>query len=132
MIPAFTTEGLLPPGVHPATMNEFEERFGRGSEVRRDQMQSLRWLLAELDGLDVSRIVINGSFVTNVFEPNDVDVAVEVPIDLVLRLDADAAIRDLPIVHLHALVPSAFKVFVESVYGKDRVGRAKGMIEVTT
>ena len=42
MIPPFDEHGYLPQGVHPATLDEVEYRFGRESEVRRTQMESLR------------------------------------------------------------------------------------------
>ena len=73
MIPPFDEHGYLPPGIHPATLEEVGARFGCESEVRRVQMESLRWLvdLARRAGAD--RLVINGSFVTGVLEPNDVD-----------------------------------------------------------
>ncbi len=45
MIPSFDDFGCLPPGVHPATLAEIEERFGRQSEVRRVQMESVRWMV---------------------------------------------------------------------------------------
>ncbi len=44
MIPDFNEDGLLPPGLHPASLQEVAERFGRGTELRRGQMQSLQWL----------------------------------------------------------------------------------------
>ena len=45
MIPPFDDHGLLPPGVHVATIDEVGCRFGRESELRRVQMESLRWLV---------------------------------------------------------------------------------------
>ena len=45
MIPAFNDEGYLPPGIHLATAQEMSARFGRDSELRRVQMESLLWLL---------------------------------------------------------------------------------------
>ena len=73
MIPPFDEHGYLPPGVHAATFGEVETRFGCGSELRRGQMESLRWLLDLARRAGVIRLIINGSFVTDVFEPNDVD-----------------------------------------------------------
>ena len=35
MIPSFDEHGYLPPGIHPATLDEIEARFGRESELRR-------------------------------------------------------------------------------------------------
>ena len=45
MIPAFDDSGWLPPGVHSATLAEVEGRFGRQSELRRIQMESVRWMI---------------------------------------------------------------------------------------
>lgn len=42
--PSFDDSGVLPPGVHPATLGEVEARFGRQSELRRVQMESVRWM----------------------------------------------------------------------------------------
>src|SRR5207253_10213575 len=73
MIPAFDEHGYLPRGVDPATLDQVEVRFGCESELRRVQMESLRWLVDLARRAGVARLVINGSFVTDVFEPNDVD-----------------------------------------------------------
>jgi len=35
MIPPFTESGWLPPGIHPATLEEIAQRFGTSSEIRR-------------------------------------------------------------------------------------------------
>ena len=73
MIPDFNEHGYLPPGIHSATLEEIEEHFGRGSELRRAEMQSLRWLVDAARRAGVLRIIVNGSFVADVYEPNDVD-----------------------------------------------------------
>jgi hypothetical protein len=41
MIPPFDNNGYLPPGIHPASLDEIKVRFGCGSELRRVQMESL-------------------------------------------------------------------------------------------
>ena len=38
MIPDFNDHGYLPPGIHPATLEEIAARFGEESELRRVQM----------------------------------------------------------------------------------------------
>ena len=73
MIPEFNEVGYLPPGVHLASMEEIATRFGRESEIRQAQMDSVRWLVDMANKAGVQRLIINGSFVTDVFEPNDVD-----------------------------------------------------------
>src|SRR6516165_9875198 len=82
MIPQFDDRGCLPPGVHPASLEEISERFGQESELRRVQMESLRWLVEEARRSGIERIIVNGSFVADVFEPNDVDCVLLGPADL--------------------------------------------------
>lgn len=45
MIPPFDDSGSLPPGIHPATLDEIETRFGQLSEIRRVQIESIRWMV---------------------------------------------------------------------------------------
>jgi hypothetical protein len=73
MIPEFNEDGYLPPGIRPATLEEVAARFGQESEVRRNQMESLRWLVDLARGAGVQRLVVNGSFVSDKLDPNDVD-----------------------------------------------------------
>ena len=57
MIPPFDEHGYLPPGIHSATLDEIEARFGQESEIRRVQMESLRWLveIAQRIGVSVAK-----------------------------------------------------------------------------
>lgn len=71
MIPPFEDNGYLPPGIHRATLDEIGARFGRESELREVQMESIRWLVDLAKRAGVERLIINGSFVTDVPEPND-------------------------------------------------------------
>jgi len=73
VIPDFTDTGYLPPGVYPATLDEIEARFGLQSEIRRAEMESIRWLVDLATRAGIQRIILNGSFVTDIIEPNDVD-----------------------------------------------------------
>ena len=83
MIPPFDDSGCLPPGIYGATLAEIEARFGRQSELRRVFGQSTGrepgdtpcpWARAHgSECAGVQRIVLNGSFVTDIMEPNDVD-----------------------------------------------------------
>ena len=69
----FQRQQLSPPGIHPASLDEIEARFGSDPELRRVQMESLRWMVELAWQAGVLRIVVNGSFVTDKWEPNDVD-----------------------------------------------------------
>ena len=131
MIPAFDESGFLPPGVHPATLAEVEARFGRPSELRRVQMESVRWMVDLAARAGIQRIVLNGSFVSDIMEPNDVD--------CVLLLESGgrrgrAALRDLrkglPFLEIAVVRARAFDEYVHRVFAADRTGVPKGMIEV--
>ena len=84
-LPACDEFGLLPPGIHNATMAEIEDRFGRFQQTtrRRDLFRKLNEYVCEIQAVDWSvDLVINGSFVmTNVDEPNDIDVILILPED---------------------------------------------------
>jgi hypothetical protein len=130
MIPAFNENGYLPPGIHPATLEEIAERFGQESELRRDQMESLHWLVDLARRAGVRRLIINGSFVTDTFEPNDVDcILVVVP---GYRRDSKAAEeleRGLPFLDIDLVEPEGLDELVE-IFARNRDWMPKGMIEV--
>lgn len=131
MIPALGDDGLLPTGVHDATLDEIEVRFGKQTEVRRVQMQSLRWLadLARRSG--VHRIIINGSFTTDAPEPNDIDCIALIDNDFKVGREMKAEWESgFPFVHLDVVSQAAFDDYVNDIFASDRRGRTKGMIEV--
>jgi Family of unknown function (DUF6932) len=84
VIPEFTAQGLLPQGVHPATLEEVLERFG-GNERREQLLNGLVEALGLLRAAGCRCVYINGSFVTSKERPNDVDVCWDVD-----GVDADA------------------------------------------
>jgi len=76
MIPAFTDQGFLPPGMHQATIEECKERFVvfQRSDRRFQIFASLEKLFdqAARSGI-VKRVIMAGSFVTAKPGPNDFD-----------------------------------------------------------
>src|SRR4051812_31457044 len=74
-LPGFNEFGDLPPGRHVAALDEILTRFGSGSSQRQDVTSRLRriYSLAVATG-HLDRLVIFGSYVSDVAEPNDVDV----------------------------------------------------------
>ncbi len=131
MIPPFDDSGCLPPGVHPATLAEIEERFGRQSELRRVQMESVRWMVDLAIRAGVQRIVLNGSFVTDIIEPNDVDcVLLFVPGGRRDRAAFEELQDGLPFLDMELVGLEDFDGFVDDLFAADRSGMPKGMIEV--
>jgi hypothetical protein len=131
MIPEFDENGYLPPGVHPATLEEIDARFGRLSELRRAQMDSVRWLLDLASKASVERIIINGSWVTDEPEPIDVDCVLLAGPDWGSHPAAEQELEDgVPFICPQIANARVFDVYVNTIFASDRAQRPKGMIEV--
>jgi len=131
MIPPFDESGCLPPGIHPATLGEIEGRFGQLLELRRVQMQSVRWMVDLALRAGVQRIVLNGSFVTDTMEPNDVDCVLLIGRGFPADAGAEAEFNaDLPFIEMKLVGQADFDEYVNVTFGSDRMGIPKGMIEV--
>ncbi len=73
MIPAFSPDGFLPFGLHGASLQEIEARFG-GNARREGQLGLLREVVeAALVYPSIKRVLVWGSFVSSKEEPNDLD-----------------------------------------------------------
>jgi len=131
MIPPFDEHGYLPPGIHPATLDEVEARFGCESEVRRVQMDSLSWLVDLARRAGVQRLILNGSFVTDVLEPNDVDCVLLIKSGFPQDQAAEAElVAGLPFLELSLVNQADFDGLVDEFFATDRHSVAKGMVEV--
>lgn len=131
MIPPFGDHGYLPPGIHGATFDEIAQRFGQESELRRAEMESLRWLVDLARRAGVRRMIVNGSFVADVYERNDVDCALLMGRDYPHDQAADAELQQgLPFVQAELVTQEAFDYFVNVLFASDRRDVPKGMIEV--
>ena len=74
-LPDFTATGDLPVGVHTASLAETVSRFGTGSHRRKllaIRLERIYQISAQTGYL--ARFVVFGSFITEKYEPNDVDV----------------------------------------------------------
>ncbi len=72
-IPKFNTYGLLPPGIHPATMGEVEVTLAFSAKRRSLIEDGLKPVAKELVKMGVSELYVDGSFVTEKPSPDDVD-----------------------------------------------------------
>ncbi len=110
---------------------EIENIFGTQSEIRRVQMESLRWMIELALRAGAQRIVLNGSFTTDIMEPNDVDC-------LLLFIPGQrrdrAAIKELrsglPFLDISLVEQKEFERLIGQFFAADRLGAPKGMVEV--
>ncbi len=131
MIPDFNDDGYLPPGIHAATVDEISARFGQESELRQAQMESLQWLVDLARRSGVERIVVNGSFVTDKLEPNDVDCVLLIGPGFPRDEAAEAELLGgLPFINMELVDLDAFRQFTERTFASDRNLVPKGMLEV--
>jgi hypothetical protein len=131
MIPDFNEYGCLPKGIHAATLEEVARRFGTESELRRVQMDSLRWLVDLARVAGVQRIILNGSFTTDAAEPNDVDCLLLIGPGFPHDSSAEDELRrGLPFLDIQLVELRDFVFYSESFYATDRFSVPKGMLEI--
>src|SRR5438093_1129425 len=79
-IPPFHPNGYLPEGLYSCSEAEAIFRFGTGRQRRRLVLRLRRWIeLARRVG--VRRLLVDGSFVTDKPEPEDIDAVVLLPLN---------------------------------------------------
>ena len=131
MIPPLNEHGYLPPGIHPASMDECIARFGVGSEQREAQAHSLLWLVPMCRRAGITKILINGSFVTSRRDPNDVDVVLlQSPAyepDSTAAADLTAG---LPFLEIKIVAEEEYRFFAEKMFASDRDMIPKGILEI--
>lgn len=139
MIPPFDERGALPPGIHKATWNELEDRFGV-TPWRRFLLLKLREALVQLQGAHCRTVYIDGSFVTADDAPDDFDACWEskgvdvAALDPVL-LDFSEARRAQKERYWGELLPTDMVaepagIGVLEFFQRDRAFQAKGIIEI--
>lgn len=72
MVPAFESDGTLPPGIHWATWPEIVERFGF-TTYRKELLDGLKRALDVLHVAGCHTVYLDGSFATAKPVPNDFD-----------------------------------------------------------
>lgn len=79
MIPSFRPDGYLPEGVHLASAAEITFRFGSSGHRRRRLVLRVRRWLELARAVGTTRLLVDGSFVTEKEQPNDVDAVLLLP-----------------------------------------------------
>lgn len=97
-IPESNEHGLLPEGIHDCTVEELQARFGRfrSSDRRPRLCQRLLQFIEELRRAHLARgLLINGSFVTDLPSPNDIDLILVLPTDHDIQAELTPAAYNL-------------------------------------
>jgi hypothetical protein len=122
-IPDLDAEGLLPAGLHECVMAEIAERFGQFSSCdRRPKLygQLVEYVRELAKAKLVSRIVVDGSFVTGKPDPGDIDMVL---------------IGPSPSIFADELRPSDYNLLshrrVKKLYGFDVFLAREGSSELT-
>ena len=76
-VPELNQNGLLPPGVHDCTLEDIECFFVGNAHRRRLFQNLVTCLEQEVRPLFVQAIFVNGSFVTDKDEPEDIDIVLD-------------------------------------------------------
>ncbi|SDL24346.1 DUF6932 family protein [Kriegella aquimaris] len=72
LIPEFTSNGLLPQGIHWATLDDIKEKLSFSTK-RRTLIAGLELALKSFKIAGCEKMYIDGSFVTSKNEPSDID-----------------------------------------------------------
>lgn len=81
MIPPLDNRGLLPEGIHDATLIEIKDRFAISSH-RLGLFNNLAWFLSKEINDNTMPVHIAGSYLSDKEKPNDIEIAI--PLDLTL------------------------------------------------
>ena len=94
-------------------------------------MESLPWLVDLAWRTGVQRIVVNGSFVTDKPEPNDVDCVLLIGPGFSHDVGAEAEmLAGVPFINMELVDPVAFQHFTERTFASDRNLVPKGMVVI--
>lgn len=132
MIPKRRPDGTLPPGIYRATITEILAAYLPVNQQRQILNDSLKRVVEELRKLDPSLVIfVDGSYVTQKAEPNDVDLLI-----VTTRFSARRIIGYLDqicpvkVVSMDITVEPALPNVVFDLFTETRRGRRKGIIQL--
>ncbi|HXG09656.1 MAG TPA: hypothetical protein VNK04_07695 [Gemmataceae bacterium] len=132
MLPDFDENGNLPPGIHPCTLEEVVARFGFGSAERQTETAELQEFVRWAREAGVSRLIVDGSYVTTKRAPNDVDLVI-LPGSDYPRQQQPALVssQQWPFLHIQVALDEAdLQQWVTIDFGTDRNQNPRGVVEI--
>ena len=132
MIPKRRRDGTLSPGVYQATIAEILAAYPAANQQRQILNDSLQRAVEELRRLDPSLVIfVDGSYVTQKAEPNDVDLLI-VTTQLSARRILNYLDQVCPVeaVSLDITVEPVLPNVVFDLFTETRRGHSKGIIHL--
>jgi hypothetical protein len=132
MLPEFDEDGNLPPGVYKCSLQEVEARFGQGSPERHVETAELADFVSWARQAGVTRLLVDGSYVTSKVSPNDVDVVILPGAGYPqLAGPVSAVVNRWPFVHVMVAADEAdLEQWARVDFGIDRQERHRGIVEI--
>lgn len=134
MIPPLRSDGTLPPVTHRAMLADVLIAYPAGNQQRQMLNDSLVQVVNQLWRLDPTLIIfVDGSYVTEKAEPNDIDLLIITmrynELSLQQYLDRVCPVEAVSVhIYVEPLLPNAMLVF----FTMTRLGTIKGIIELTS
>lgn len=138
MIPNFNEYGLLPEGIHKATIEEIEHKFGSGSAKRKELFIGFQELIQLLckHKRSIKSFLLDGSFVTDKKLPGDYDCILVVKKDFNFDSPGAKMLKDakkLFYAHNFTCMEEDLDWYhrLINLFGHEKyTGRPKGLVEV--
>lgn len=134
MLPEFNEKGYLPPGLYQSDFEEIQQRFG--NTIRRQELlKNLYNFVDIIRRACASRLILDGSFVTNKKSPSDIDAILVMPDDFDTTSNEARVILESHTrfnIHLFPVQESENEFLRQWIefFGYDRNGEPKGLVEV--
>lgn len=127
----------LPEGEHLASLDEIELAYGSSTERRKELMRGLRSASLNMEAAGVKYIWVNGSFVTNKKEPNDIDGCWEYDLTVDLEVLDPVFLNRVKVKEKYGLdffianvIEAESGLPFPKFFQKNREGTTKGIIKV--
>ena len=134
MLPEFNKKGYLPPGLHRSNFTEVRQRFGN-TDKRQDLLRNLHNFVNVARKVGAIKLILDGSFVTDKKEPNDIDAILVVPDDFNTTTREAHILLESKIrfnIHLFPVRKNDNEFLQQWIefLGHDRNGEPRGLVEV--
>jgi hypothetical protein len=132
VLPDFDDNGNLPPGTHKCNLEVIVARFGQGSPERVLETSELVGFVSWARQAGISRLLVDGSYVTSKLAPVDVDIVILPGTGYPYVGGSAGNFADQwPFLHVMVAADEAdLEQWAQVDFGIDRSGNRRGIVEV--